>query len=95
VDTIQKTIAATLSGISQGNVDQAKRTLKHQFLRTILADRFSLAEHIMVTRKDPLQHLKEIDAINLGDVQKVAKNLASSKPLLVAVGDVTGVPYIS
>jgi len=74
-------------------LDQAKRYLKNLFSRNI-ADRFKLAEHILVYGSDPVQYLQSIDAVNLNDVQRVAKSLSSSQPVLVAVGDVTGVPKL-
>jgi len=91
---IHQVVTNTLSGVTESLLDQAKRYLKIQVLRNIGGDRFKLAEHIMVYDSDPLQYLQAIDAVKINDVQRVAKSLSSSKPILVAVGDVTGIPKL-
>jgi len=91
---IHQVVTNTLSGVTESLLDQAKRYLKIQVLRNIGGDRFKLAEHIMAYDSDPLQYLQAIDAVKINDVQRVAKSLSSSKPILVAVGDVTGIPKL-
>jgi predicted Zn-dependent peptidase len=91
---VHKTILSTLGSVTEGNLAQAKRTVKNQFLRGITGCRFKLTEHILQKGTEPAQYLQLIDAVNLNDVKRVAKNLSSSPPLVVAVGDVNGVPKL-
>jgi len=91
---IHKTIISTLGSISEANLTQAKKTLKNQFLRNITACRFTLTEHILQKGSEPPQYLQSIDAVNLNDVKRVAKSLSNIQPLVVAVGDVAGVPKL-
>jgi predicted Zn-dependent peptidase len=89
--TLSNTIQSALSGITDSSVKSAKQILKMTFLRNITEDRFKLAEHIATIGSEPAQYLQSIDAVNLSDVQRVAKNLSSSQPIVTAVGDTVGI----
>jgi predicted Zn-dependent peptidase len=91
---VHKTILSTLGSVTDANLAQAKRNVKNRFLRNIAACRFKLVEHILQKGSEPEQYLQSIDAVNLNDVKRVAKSLSSSQPLVVAAGDVTGVPKL-
>jgi predicted Zn-dependent peptidase len=91
---IHKTIVSTLGSVTETTLSQAKKTLKNRFLRNITACRFNLAQHILQKGSEPAEYLQSIDSVKLIDVTRVTKSLSTSQPLVVAVGDVTGIPKL-
>eukprot|EP01125_Pyxidicula_operculata_P015103 TRINITY_DN50_c0_g1_i1.p1 TRINITY_DN50_c0_g1~~TRINITY_DN50_c0_g1_i1.p1 ORF type:complete len:481 (+),score=129.33 TRINITY_DN50_c0_g1_i1:24-1466(+) len=96
VDTLKKNLNNLPSALSADHVQQGKVSLKGKFLRTLDSDRFALTQHLASgvlggSVQSVPQFLQAVDGVSLSDVQRVAKNVLSSKPTVVVAGDVRGV----
>jgi predicted Zn-dependent peptidase len=91
---IYNLITGVSKNISDSELQVARKALKTKFLRKFASDDFILAAYVAKTEKEPSQLLSEIDAVQLEDVKKLASDLATVKPVVVAVGDVFGVPKL-
>jgi len=91
---IYNLITGVSKNISDSEIQVAKKALKTKFLRKLESDDFILGAYLAKTEKEPSKLLAEIDAVQLEDVKKLASDLATIKPVVVAVGDVFGVPKL-
>jgi len=99
---LAKVLTSTLSGVKNVEKDEVDRA-RQQFKATVLQNverRLPLLEfigtHVISTGKvvTPEEFVRNIESVTVDDVRSAAKKVLASKPTLVALGDVTGLPLL-
>jgi predicted Zn-dependent peptidase len=99
VESLMKQIQS-LDKVSDEEVLRGKAQAKGALAQAVDGNREALAEFFATQVQSgsapltPAQFFKQIDAVTTSDVQAAARRLLSSKPVVVASGDVSGLPRL-
>jgi predicted Zn-dependent peptidase len=100
-DTVWKTLKSLKNARpTEEEVARARLLLKSNFMMSIEDSRLQLAEHLRIQSvrgqiAGPHQFLEAVDNVKTADVHKVLDKILSSKPIVVAAGDIWGLPRLN
>jgi len=95
VSAVVDVLKSSVSTISAEDVTRGQRAVKNKFLRGLASDRFNLAQHVATVGTGVAEHVSAVEAVTLGDVQRVSRAVLGTNPVVVAIGDVRGVPKLN